>query len=180
MRGTACMGRISAENSATWIALSTAPCCSGVKTARSENQPWRPPSHLSWIILDTREVWDWHQRTATCFWIYKVESPGKLPFKSKPDFPRLDKTAGLSCLHCLIQLRLCVLNAFLMCSPLRGCWLLYGCTWWWLFARAFRSQQQRLSVQHSLDIALCSGEFLSSLLSLTAIAVPLHGALSTI
>lgn len=31
-----------------------------------------------------------------------------------------------------------------------------------------------------LDIALCSGEFFSSLLSLTAIAVPLHGALSTV
>lgn len=52
-----------------------------------------------------------------------MESPGKLPFKSKPDFPRIDKTAGLSCLHYLIQLRLYVLNAFLMCSPLRaaGC-----------------------------------------------------------
>lgn len=84
-----------------------------------------------------------------------MESPGKLPFKSKPDFPRIDKTAGLSCLHYLIQLRLHVLNAFLTCSPLRGCWLLYGYTWWWLFARAFWSHQQRLSVQHLLDIALC-------------------------
>ena len=149
-------------------------------TAHSENQPWRPPSQLSWIILESREVWDLHQCVATCLQIYKIESNGKMPSKSKPDFPQMGKIVGLSCLQCLTQLRLYLLCVFLTCSPPRGCRSLYMCMCWWLFARAFWCRQQRLSIQCLLDIALCSGELLCFLVSLAAIAVPLHSALSTI